>query len=60
MASVIPLTDLRTVSTVDTREAFVRAAAQHTAPAADAPPVDTRGRLLHDLRISVTDRCNFR
>ena len=21
---------------------------------------DTRGRLLHDLRISVTDRCNFR
>jgi len=33
-------------------------------PAADAapagPPVDTRGRPLHDLRISVTDRCNFR
>jgi cyclic pyranopterin phosphate synthase len=23
-------------------------------------PRDTRGRLLHDLRISVTDRCNFR
>src|SRR5512143_2574452 len=23
-------------------------------------PVDTRGRRLHDLRISVTDRCNFR
>jgi cyclic pyranopterin phosphate synthase len=23
-------------------------------------PVDTRGRGLHDLRISVTDRCNFR
>ena len=23
-------------------------------------PVDTRGRPLHDLRISVTDRCNFR
>ena len=22
--------------------------------------VDTRGRRLHDLRISVTDRCNFR
>ena len=21
---------------------------------------DTRGRKLHDLRISVTDRCNFR
>jgi cyclic pyranopterin phosphate synthase len=26
----------------------------------DGPPVDTRGRALHDLRISVTDRCNFR
>ena len=24
------------------------------------PPVDTRGRGLRDLRISVTDRCNFR
>jgi cyclic pyranopterin phosphate synthase len=24
------------------------------------PPVDTLGRRLHDLRISVTDRCNFR
>jgi cyclic pyranopterin phosphate synthase len=25
-----------------------------------AIPVDTRGRALHDLRISVMDRCNFR
>src|SRR5207237_537033 len=25
-----------------------------------APPRDTLGRALHDLRISVTDRCNFR
>jgi sulfatase maturation enzyme AslB (radical SAM superfamily) len=25
-----------------------------------APVVDTLGRRLHDLRISVTDRCNFR
>jgi GTP 3',8-cyclase len=25
-----------------------------------APPVDTLGRPMHDLRISVTDRCNFR
>ncbi len=25
-----------------------------------APARDTRGRALHDLRISVTDRCNFR
>ena len=27
---------------------------------AAAPVADTRGRRLHDLRISVTDRCNFR
>ncbi len=26
----------------------------------DAPPPDRRGRPLRDLRISVTDRCNFR
>ncbi|MDQ6621568.1 MAG: GTP 3',8-cyclase MoaA [Pseudomonadota bacterium] len=25
-----------------------------------ASPLDARGRALHDLRISVTDRCNFR
>ena len=30
-----------------------------TAPAARAP-VDALGRRLHDLRLSVTDRCNFR
>jgi GTP 3',8-cyclase len=28
--------------------------------AAGSPARDTRGRALHDLRISVTDRCNFR
>ncbi|HZQ60075.1 MAG TPA: radical SAM protein, partial [Casimicrobiaceae bacterium] len=28
--------------------------------ASEVAPVDTRGRPLHDLRISVTDRCNFR
>src|SRR5258705_13940920 len=27
---------------------------------ADPPLADTRGRPLRDLRISVTDRCNFR
>jgi cyclic pyranopterin phosphate synthase len=27
---------------------------------ADGALADTRGRVLHDLRISVTDRCNFR
>src|ERR671935_2245225 len=30
------------------------------APFAGGEPVDTRGRAMHDLRISVTDRCNFR
>ncbi|MFT7256175.1 MAG: cyclic pyranopterin phosphate synthase [Candidatus Azotimanducaceae bacterium] len=29
-------------------------------PAPDGMLTDTRGRLLRDLRISVTDRCNFR
>jgi cyclic pyranopterin phosphate synthase len=41
------------------RDAFVRDAATAGA-GAGAAPVDTRGRALHDLRISVTDRCNFR
>src|ERR671925_713688 len=27
---------------------------------AGGPLADTRGRAMHDLRISVTDRCNFR
>ncbi len=54
MTTIIPLTDIR----ADTRGAFVRTAAQ--APAIDGPVVDTRQRPMHDLRISVTDRCNFR
>src|SRR2546423_946963 len=29
-------------------------------PFAAGELVDTRGRSMHDLRISVTDRCNFR
>ena len=28
--------------------------------AAGGPQLDRLGRRLHDLRISVTDRCNFR
>lgn len=31
-----------------------------TAPPVDTPLLDARGRPLRDLRISVTDRCNFR
>ena len=37
------------------------AAAREAAPAfAGGALADTRGRAMHDLRISVTDRCNFR
>ena len=50
--SVYPLIDLR-------------AAALPLPPASDVAilghsPLDTHERPLHDLRISVTDRCNFR
>jgi cyclic pyranopterin phosphate synthase len=59
MATIIPLTDVRGASSAAARDAFVRRAAATGAD--DVPqPVDTRGRSLHDLRISVTDRCNFR
>ena len=60
MASVILLNDLRAATATGARDAFVRAAAQGTVPTVETPPVDARNRLLHDLRISVTDRCNFR
>jgi cyclic pyranopterin phosphate synthase len=54
MSKIIPVTDLRTRG--------------NAIPSARAAPgkttggllVDTRGRPLRDLRISVTDRCNFR
>ena len=53
---VIPLLDVRT--------ATLRAPLPTAADAAAAPPdgslADRRGRPLRDLRISVTDRCNFR
>jgi len=56
MTSTIPLIDSRNAAPLD---AVLRAAAR--APGiADGPVADTRGRRLHDLRISVTDRCNFR
>jgi cyclic pyranopterin phosphate synthase len=32
----------------------------HASPPADGPLLDTFGRVADDLRISVTDRCNFR
>jgi cyclic pyranopterin phosphate synthase len=48
---------MKTIPLVD-----ARAARPAPAPAAtrEGPPVDALGRPLHDLRISVTDRCNFR
>src|SRR4051812_43467941 len=59
MAAVFPLTDVRAASTAAARDSFVRDAA--AAPVRDTSPVtDTRRRPLRDLRISVTDRCNFR
>ncbi|NYT62424.1 GTP 3',8-cyclase MoaA [Alcaligenaceae bacterium] len=49
MSKVIFHTDARPVD-------FIRAAL----PVAGEPLLDARRRPLHDLRISVTDRCNFR
>ena len=53
MAKIVPLADARLAR---------GAAVPH--PAAPFTPTgalaDTRGRMLRDLRVSVTDRCNFR
>src|SRR5512139_663940 len=62
MATIIPLTDARGADAVERRarhDAFLRAAASDVANSLE-PLVDARDRPLHDLRISVTDRCNFR
>jgi cyclic pyranopterin phosphate synthase len=57
MTKIIPIADLRTaVMSRLTADAMREA----TATAAAGVPADRRGRPLHDLRISVTDRCNFR
>ncbi len=57
--TVIPLYDLR-----DVRDGQHHRATVPTVPDTLVPAqgwlTDTRGRRLHDLRISVTDRCNFR
>ena len=44
----------------DHRAHAARPAVPRDAPAPDGLLADTRGRPLRDLRISVTDRCNFR
>ena len=59
MSTIIPLTDVRNAGHAAALDAFVREAAGATGPDPGLP-VDTLGRDLHDLRISVTDRCNFR
>ena len=51
---IIAISDLRRLI----GSADLRAPASGLAPGADR--LDTRGRHLRDLRISVTDRCNFR
>ena len=56
MTTIIPLIDVRAASKLD---ALIGDAAR-ARDVADGPPLDTLGRRLHDLRISVTDRCNFR
>jgi cyclic pyranopterin phosphate synthase len=48
---------MKTIPLVDARVAGAALPAPGTV---DGPPLDTLGRPLHDLRISVTDRCNFR
>ncbi len=59
MATIIPVKPVPTVSrTTDNANAPLRAAA--LGPAYAEPVTDTLGRALSDLRISVTDRCNFR
>jgi GTP 3',8-cyclase len=54
MAKIIPVTDIRT------RGSVIPTASAAPRMTAGGLLADTRGRALRDLRISVTDRCNFR
>ena len=56
MSRIIPLADARQAA----RGGWDALLAGAGEVASGEPLVDTRGRRLHDLRISVTDRCNFR
>jgi len=61
MAKVIPLADARTLGGADAGSAAPLARIAAYGPLRDFHElVDARRRPLHDLRISVTDRCNFR
>ncbi|HKW81165.1 MAG TPA: GTP 3',8-cyclase MoaA [Casimicrobiaceae bacterium] len=57
MATIIPLTDARSLGGSPSTLLAARSA---PAVAPNGMLADTRGRSLRDLRISVTDRCNFR
>jgi GTP 3',8-cyclase len=57
MSRIIPLADHRAPREAAGWDALVARAGDVVA---GAPLADTRGRRMHDLRISVTDRCNFR
>jgi cyclic pyranopterin phosphate synthase len=50
----------RTIPLHDLRRGLPRPAVAAAAAWDGRPPLDRLGRPLHDLRISVTDRCNFR
>src|SRR5438128_1397747 len=56
MAKVIPVTDTRSAG----RNGIVPRPQDAPSVTPTGMLADTRGRLLRDLRISVTDRCNFR
>ena len=63
MATIIPISDLRKLADPNVRGDAAHAlldAAASDAATLSGPVADTRGRGLRDLRISVTDRCNFR
>ena len=63
MATIIPITDVRAAAEANARRDAADVLARHAAGGASIAPgpvADTRGRALQDLRISVTDRCNFR
>ena len=58
---IIPLRDLRPHKiTIDKPQNKGGMEEFNSIPSAELPLRDTRGRFLRDLRISVTDRCNFR
>ncbi|MBN9205278.1 GTP 3',8-cyclase MoaA [Methylibium petroleiphilum] len=50
----------RSIPLIDHRQLAARPAVPAQAPQPSGLLSDRRGRALHDLRISVTDRCNFR